>query len=340
MMMRKLSVLVVTVFVLALLAPGNVLAKEKVIQLKMAHQWPQDPKDYVVATGIKFVKEVEKRTKGKVKITMYPAESLVKAADTYTALRTGTVDMSIYPYIYAAGAIPELNILMLPGLWKNQDEVYAFQKCKVWKYIENKIEKHGFRTLCWIQIAGGVASTKKAVHVPADIKGMRVRAAGKFNELGMRNMGAIPVSMTSSEIYMAMQRGLLEAMWTSSSSFGAYHIYDVSHYYTSPEKYTFYFTIEPICISNKAWAKLTPEEQKVMVEVGKELEPQALKGAKEEDALIAQEFASKGNKVSQMTEAEWNLWLQEFKKYVFPKFRETIPNGKWLLNTALAYYHR
>src|SRR5690606_36878022 len=138
-------------------------AVAQTLNLKMAHQWPQDESDYVIATGIKFAQEVEKRTNGQIKITMFPAQSLVKASATHTALKNGTVDLAIYPYIYSAGAIPQMNMVLLPGLWRNHDDVFAFRKSDAWKQLEKKAEDYGFKTLSWIQISGGVATTGKEI---------------------------------------------------------------------------------------------------------------------------------------------------------------------------------
>src|SRR5699024_7746655 len=97
-------------------------------------------------------------------------------------------------------------------------------------------------------------------------------------EYAIQEAGASTVSMPSSNAYSAMQQNLLDAVLTSSSSLGAYRIYEVSNYYVSPEDYGIYYTIEPIAISMRTWQQLTPEQQKILVEAGKSVEPFALKG--------------------------------------------------------------
>lgn len=310
-------------------------AQAEPITLKLAHQWPQDEKDYVVAAATKFAKEVEKRSNGEIKITFYPAQSLAKASNTHVALKTGTVDLAVYPYIYAAGVIPEMNLVLMPGIWKTHEDVFAFRKSPAWAQIEAKAEAYGFKTLSWIQIAGGIASSGEAIHVPEDIKGKKVRASGKYMEAALADAGATPVSMPSSDVYNALQLGLVNGMWTSSSSFGAFRLYEVSKAYTSPEDYSTYFTIEPIAISMKTWAKLTPEQQKILVEVGASLEPGSLAGAKEEDARIAEEFAHQGVAVSKLTLEEWNKWQPLFKKSQ-DKFRADHPQAAPILDLMLA----
>lgn len=313
-------------------------ASAEVITLKMAHQWPQVESDYVVATGIKFAQEVEKRSNGQIKIQFFPAESLVKAGNTHTALKSGAVDLAIYPYIYAAGAIPEMNLVLMPGLWKSHDDVFRFRTTSPWKQLEAKAEAYGFKTLSWIQISGGVASTKKPIASPADVSGEKVRAAGKYMSFSLQQAGASTVSMPSSENYSAMQLGLLDAIWTSSSSFGAFRLYEVSKYYISPEKYSIYYTIEPIAISMKTWKRLTPDQQNILSDVGSSLEQAALKGAKNEDQRVAKVFADNGVKVQQMTLDDWNRWHVLFQEQGLAKFKKDIPTAAPLLDEMINLY--
>jgi len=161
-----------------------------------------------------------------------------------------------------------------------------------------------------------------------------MRAAGKFMEYALQQAGATTVSMPSSENYNAMQLGLLDGMWTSSGSFGAYRMYEVAKFYNSPEDYSVYFTIEPIAISMKTWNKLTPEQQKILVEVGQSLEQSALEGAKNEDRRVAELFAKNGVKVEKMTEASWKKWQAWFQKHAFERFKADVAGGEALLNAA------
>ena len=323
----------------ALAGPGAVPALAgDTVTLKMAHQWPDDPNDYAVQTGKKFAAEVEAKSGGKIHINIFPAESLVKALDTHTALRNGGTDLAIYPYIYSAGAIPEMNLVLLPGLWKTPQDVFDFRKSEPWRELEAKAEAYGFKTLCWIQISGGMASKSKPINVPDDLKGQKVRAAGKMMEAALQSAGASTVSLASPQTYSALQLGLLDGLWTSSGTFGSYRLYEVAKYYNSPENYSIYYTIEPIAISMKTWKKLTPEQQKILVDVGQGLEQQAFDGAKAEDARVAKLFADHGDAIHKMTLEEWKQWQQLFQKVSFAKFRAEIPGAAALLDKSIALY--
>jgi len=318
--------------------PQRAVRADDTITLKMAHQWPDDPNDYVVSTGKAFAAEVEKRSGGKIHINLFPAESLVKALDTHTALRNGSIDLSIYPYIYSAGAIPEMNMVLLPGLWRTPQDVFRFRTSDAWKQIEAKAEAFGFKTVCWIQISGGMASKSKPINLPADLAGSKVRAAGKMMEAALQKAGASTVSMSSTESYSAMQLGLLDGVWTSSGTFGSYRLYEVSKYYDSPEDYSVYFTIEPIAISMRTWKKLTPEQQKIVMDVGESLEDKAFQAAIADDKRVAGLFAKAGAQIHRMTLDEWKQWQSLFQDVSFAKFRSDVPGGGPLLDQATALY--
>jgi len=271
-------------------------------------------------------------------VDTFPAESLVKALDTHNALRNGSIDLAIYPYIYSAGAIPEMNMVLLPGLWRTPQDVYRFRTSDVWKQIEAKAEAFGFKTVCWIQISGGMASKSKPINLPADLAGTKVRAAGKMMEAALQKAGASTVSMSSTESYSAMQLGLLDGVWTSSGTFGSYRLFEVSKFYDSPEDYSVYFTIEPIAISMKTWRKLTPEQQKIVMDVGHSLEEKAFTAAIADDKRVAALFAKQGAQIHKMTLDEWKQWQALFQDVSFAKFRTDVPGGAALLDQATALY--
>jgi len=183
----------------------------------------------------------------------------------------------------------------------------------------------------------GIASRDKLVRIPEDAKGLKIRAPGKHNQLMFKYAGAGTVSMASSEIYTGLQRGLLDAVQTSSSSFGAFKLYEISKYYLSPEDYSMCFTSEPISISMKTWKKLTPEQQKIIIEVGKEMETWALNEAKAEDVRVAKFFADNGSVVEKMTADDYAQWRPLMKK-VMAEFKKKVPNGEWLVEESLKIY--
>jgi len=88
----------------------------------------------------------------------------------------------------------------------------------------------------------------------------------------------------------------------------------------------------------KTWNRLTPEQQKLFVEVGKSLEAEALAAARKEDGRVADLFRKQGVKVEQLSADAWQQWQKLFQESSFEKFRKDVPNGGPLLDETLSFY--
>ncbi|TAN30012.1 MAG: C4-dicarboxylate ABC transporter, partial [Castellaniella sp.] len=152
------------------------------VTLKISHQFPANT-DFRDQVARKFAAEVEKRTNGAVKFQIYPGASLFKANQQFEAMSNGSLDMAVYPLAYSGGKLPATNLTLMPALIKNYKQGYNWESAPIGKWLEKYLEDHGVVIVSWIWQAGGVASRDKAVVVPADVKGLKVRGASKMIEL-------------------------------------------------------------------------------------------------------------------------------------------------------------
>ena len=111
--------------------------------------------------------------------------------------------------------------------------------------------ENGVRNIAWAWFSGGIGSTAKMIKLPADVDGLKLRAAGKKFEFMMREAGASITSMPSSEVYQAIATGVLNTVLTSAASFVSYRLYEQLKYANVPTKYAIWFMAENLCISEK-----------------------------------------------------------------------------------------
>src|SRR5450631_1280498 len=107
-------------------------AAQEVI-LKISHQWPGNTEtegDFRDRLCRKFASEVDRRTGGALKCTVYPNSSLVKTNVQFSALRKGALDMALVPLSYGGGEVPEVNIGLMPGV------VTSYEQGSRWKTSE------------------------------------------------------------------------------------------------------------------------------------------------------------------------------------------------------------
>lgn len=328
---------------LLVFAWSDVLAQVKPvgppITIKISHQWPGgtiDKGDFRDRLCRLFAKMVGERTGGAVKFEIYPAAALFKPVPQYDAMLRGALDMSVYPLDYAGGKIPLLDITLMPCLVKDHHQAMRWKDAPIGRALEKICEDNGIKIITWAWCGGGMAGKSKPLIKPEDLRGVKIRAAGKmFEKMLHDGAGASISSMPSTEIYFALQTGVLDAAMTSSSSFESFRLYEQVKYYTSPRITTTWFMFQPLVISLMTWRKLSPEQQRIFVEVGRELEKFALEEAIKDDTEVSDLFKAKGVIVHDLTREELRLWTEVAKRTAWKDYVERVKGGRELLDMAL-----
>ena len=293
----------------ALLAAPN--ARAAVRALKISHQFPggtADQGDFRDRMCRRFAAEVTKRTNGELGFEIYPGSSLMKTVAQFSALRRGALDMTAYPLAYAGGEVPEVNIGLMPCLVTTYEQGMAWKTQPVGQELTSVLDKRGVRIVSWVWQAGGIASRSRGVVVPDDAKGLKVRGGSREMDLMLKAAGGIISSVPSNEIYAAMQTGSLDAAVTSSTSLISFRLEEISKAITTGRTGSFWFMLEPLLMSKQIYDSLTPPQQKAVDEVGLELEPFALKAAKQDDDDLAQVYAKVGVTAQDMDAAAIGKW--------------------------------
>lgn len=303
--------------------------------LKISHQFPANT-DFRDQVARRFAQEVEKRTNGQVKFQIYAGASLYKPTQQFDALSSGSLDMSVYPLAYSGGKLPATNLTLMPALIENYQQAYNWEKEPIGKWLEDYLDQHGVKIITWIWQAGGVASRDKPILLPADVKGLKTRGAGKEIELMLQAAGASIATFPSTETYNAMQSGVVDALWTSSASLMSFRLQEVAKYVTTARDHTFWYMFEPMLMSKATYDKLTPEQQKIVMDVGHSLEKYALDACKADDRKVADVFGKAGDKVSDMNAQQFGAWKKLAQQSAWKNFAENVKDGKHLIDMANA----
>ncbi len=315
-----------------LVSPGP--ADARPIELKVSHQFAAgDVRDRMARV---FGDMVTEKTNGEITFRYYPAKSLFKPREQWDALRKGALDMSVFPLDYASGKVPQLSITLMPCSVANIRQGITWKDKPIGKKVEGLMLNNGVRNLVWAWFDGGVGSKVKQIKVPGDVKGTKLRAAGKKFEFMMQQAGASITSMPSSETYHALSTGVLDTMLTSSASFVSYRLYEVLKYINIPRDYSIWYMAENLIISEKTWNRLSADQQKVFQEVAEWMhENWVYQNFKSLVDKLIEEYTKAGVDMHYMTEAEFNAWLEFAQKTAWKDFAENVEGGQELLDLAL-----
>ncbi|WP_018688525.1 TRAP transporter substrate-binding protein DctP [Ahrensia kielensis] len=314
---------------IAVLAASTVTAAE----LRLSHQWSDNDIRHKVA---QIVADEVAAADVDLDIKIFGSQSLFKAREQYRPLSRGQLDMTVLPLSYAGGQQPSYNLTLMPGLVKNHDHAARLSASPFMEELEATMAEDDVIVLVHGYLAGGFVGKDKCITKPEDVAGTQIRAAGKSFEQMLAGAGASIASMASSELYNALQTGVLTAANTSSSSFVSYRIYEQVKCYTPAADYALWFMYQPLLMNKTTFDGLTPEQQAALKAGSEKAQAYYLEEAKKEDAASTEAFEAAGVEIASMTAEDFAAWQALAKETSYKAFVEELPDGQKLLDMALS----
>jgi TRAP-type transport system periplasmic protein len=235
-----------------------------------------------------WVKQIEQATKGRVKIEVYPSQTLVKGPDMWKQVRAGVVDIGWCFHGYWPEQTPLADVISLPFLPIKTSE----QASEVlWRLYEKypAIQKEFSDVqplLLYTTSPYFILTTKKQVKTLDDLKGMKIRIPGGPPTEMVKALGAVPAPIPMPDMYQALDKGVVDGMGVPWEAVQGFRLYEVARYYTMVSTVTPYFSL---CANKQKWTSLPQDVRQQIMSVS------GLTGAKfwgrnffdtaEEDAL-------------------------------------------------------
>ncbi len=302
-------------------------------ELRLSHQWSTKDVRHAVA---EIVADEVAAADVDLDITIYPSKSLFKPREQYKPLSRGQLDMTVFPLSYAGGQRPAFNLTLMPGLVKNHDHAARLSESAFMEALQEQMAEDDVMVLVHGYLAGGFVGKEKCITSPEDVQGLQTRAAGKSFEQMLVGAGASIASMASSEIYSAMQTGVLDAANTSSSSFVSYRIFEQVACYTPASDVALWFLYQPLLMNKSTFEGLTDVQQEALLAAAAKAEAYYLEEAKKQDAASVEVFQDAGVEIAQMTAEDFAAWQDLAQETSYKAFVDSVPDGQELLDMALA----
>lgn len=271
-----------------------------------------------------------------LKMEVFPGESLFKATEQWQALVRGQLDVSAFPLDYASGRRGEFSATLMPGLIKNHEHAKRINKSPFMADIKAIMEKEGVIVLADAWLAGAFGSRKGCIRDPQDVQGMKFRAAGRAFAEMWRGAGASIVSIPSSEVYTAMQTGVIEGTDTSTGSFVSFRLYEQLKCLTAPGENALWFMYEPVVMAKKKFDSLTKAQQDALMAASQKSEAYFEKESRSLDDKMVEAFKKANVEVAELTQAQFDKWREVAKQTSYKVFAEKVPGGDALIQKALA----
>lgn len=273
----------------------------------------------------KAVKVLEKMSNGKIKVTFRPGGVVHNVREGFDANRTGITDMSPCFVFLNPTNFPLTQGLSLPGLFPNAAVLQAVAEKLHAKYFSKEFQRQGVYALGYIGSPRFLIFSKKQITRLEDLKGKKVRSGGGINQRIFQALGASTVNMSSRDFQQGLQRGLIDAVYTSDSAGMIFKLTDVA---TDHTDLSINHTQLDWCMNKRTFDKL-PKDLKVVVNNWARAKSQAeTQQAFLKVAVIGRsKFKKAGMKFHSLTATEQKRWQQAYAGVTEAYLKDTEAKG-------------
>jgi len=274
------------------------------------------PEAHPYNLGLKKFKEIiEKETKGAIEIQIFANNALGAERELVEGMQIGSVDIVVSSTGPIGGFVPEMNVVDLPFLFRDNAHAYAVLDGPIGTDLMKKFEAKGIVGLAfWENGFRNVTNNVREIKVPADLKGLKLRTMeNKVHMAAFKALGADPTPMAMSEVFTSLQNGTIDGQENPIPVIYTNKMQEVQKYCSLTGHV---YSPSPLMISKMTWDKLTAEQKEIFKKA-------AIEGRDYERALIKEqtdkqivELKASGMKI---TEVDKSLF-QAATKSVYTQF--------------------
>jgi tripartite ATP-independent transporter DctP family solute receptor len=240
----------------------NKNAAEPEVVLKLGHGL--DKNHPVHKAMVYMAEKVAEKSGGRMRIEIFPNEQLGNEKELIEALQLGYLAMTKTSSAPMEGFVPKMRIFGIPYLFRDSEHYWKVLKGPIGKELLLAGESRGLRGLCYYDAGARSFYTKKEIHTPIDLEGLKVRIQSSVMSKKMvEAMGGSSTTIPYGELYTALDQGVVDAAENNPPSFYTSRHYEICKYYTMDEHARL---PDILMISVRVWNNLKPEFQRILQE--------------------------------------------------------------------------
>jgi TRAP-type C4-dicarboxylate transport system substrate-binding protein len=320
--MKKYVAFTVFMFFSLGLFIGFSYASETVTKLEFAMFLPAN--NPLTLVFEEYCKDVEKKTNGRVKITLHPGGTLTPAPQTYDSIIREIADIGFASLDITVGRFPLMETLNLPYGGKNAVTMTKLTNAFYNKFKPKELDEVHVLTL--LTHGPGIVHTKKPVRKLEDLKGLKLRCPGGYVVKMVQALGAVPVVMPMSEVYDSLRKGVVDGNVATPDSLKYFKFGEVVEYTTNNYR-TAYESIGFLAMNKNKWNSLPPDIQKIVSQISEEY---AIKLAMKWDSMdqegIKESMAKKHTFIT-LSKEEEERWYEKIRPLYDEFIKEKTAKG-------------
>jgi tripartite ATP-independent transporter DctP family solute receptor len=319
MKLIKLSALLVV------LLAGPALAQ---VEIKLGHVG--EPGSLFAKSSEEFAKRANSKLGGKAKVVVFGSSQLGGDKELLQKLKLGTVELAL-PSTVMSSESDLFGMFEMPYLVKDRKHMQAIEKAIFWPRLAPEAEKKGLKVLAvWENGVRHITNNKHPIVKPADLKGIKLRVPeGKWRVKMFQTYGANPSPMKFSEVFTALQTGVMDGQENPFSQIVSAKFQEVQKFLSLTGHV---YTPAYLTAGSKKWATLPADVRKVLEATAKEMQAAVYAMAEKDDNELIDKIKAAGVKVN---EADKPAFVAA-SKAVYEEFGKEVKGSKELIDKALA----
>lgn len=266
------------------------------VEMRLTH--PADPSHPVHLAATRMVKRIEERTKGEVKIAIFPNNTLGAPPEAAQQVRLGVIDMMLLNPANIESVAPALGVINIPYQFDSYAHAHRTLDTTAAPWLHAQFKKAGFELIGYYEWGfRALTNSVRPVNGPEDVKGLKIRVPPELAiKAAFESLGAVTATIAYPEVYMALATKTVDGQDNPVGTVWAAKFYQVQKHIALTRH--IYATIA-FAASPKAWDRLTPEQRAIVTEEGRRAGNEARKEVQDQERSYLADMEKAGLKVTQ-----------------------------------------
>ena len=321
---RRFRILVAVFGVFLMLLSASAWAASDVLTLRIGHVVTEEGGEHL--GSLKFAEVLDEKSGGKIKLEIYPNGQMGGNREMIESLQFGALDMALPALPALGGFTDKTKVFDLLYLFNDRKEAEKVLDGPVGQQMSRAVESAGLKILSWWSQGFREMTVNKEIRSPEDLKGIKIRVMeNPLHIEGWNTLGASAIPMAFSEVLTSLQQGVLDAQENPYQNIYNSGFHRVQKYIIETDHL---YGPLPVVFSKVNWDKLTPEQQKIILEAVEETKLWQREKQEEINNNIKKEILSGGSNVIVTLTPEQK---GEFRKMILPLYSKHAPEMNGVL---------
>ena len=316
-----------TLAAFAFTAALSVTAAHAQTEIKFGHVG--EPGSLFDQSAQEFAKRANAKLGDKAKVVVYGSSQLGGNSELMKKLKLGTIDLAL-PSTVMSSQVPLFGLFEMPYLVKDRDHMAKIRDQIVTPTLVPEAEKAGYRIIgVWENGFRQITNSKHPIVKPEDLAGLKLRVPqGGWRVKMFQAYGANPSPLALSEVFVALQTGVMDAQENPLAQIYPSRFYEVQKYLSM----TGHVYTPAYVTAGASWSRLPADVQKILADTAVEMQPVVYKIAADLDNDLLEKLKKAG---MQVNEADKPAFIKASAK-IYEEFSKEVPGGKEAIDKALA----